>query len=87
MNENELANRLQTALDLLESIASNRAILANIPESDRARLLEAAGRVSRPDALSRRRLVKAQLRKRKAEKLQRDQSLLGRADRKKNEFP
>ena len=48
-----LATRLQTAVELLEEIVADRTVLADIPEPERNRLLNAAGRVSRPDALDR----------------------------------
>ena len=48
-----LADRLRDAAELLESIASDRSLLAGLPEEDRTRLLQAAGRVSRPDAIDR----------------------------------
>jgi NAD(P)-dependent dehydrogenase (short-subunit alcohol dehydrogenase family) len=71
-----LKERLKTATELLEAIASNRAMLAGISEDERNRLLQAAGQVSRPDAIDRRRLRKAQIRQREAAKLQRDQRVL-----------
>ena len=54
---NSLSERMRAAADLLEKIVADRSILADIPEADRNRLLNAAGRVSRPDALSRRQLL------------------------------
>jgi NAD(P)-dependent dehydrogenase (short-subunit alcohol dehydrogenase family) len=71
-----LAEHLNAAVDLLEAVAKNRALLAQMPEPERTRFLQAAGEVSRPDAAARRRLVKATKRERKLAKLQRDQSLL-----------
>jgi NAD(P)-dependent dehydrogenase (short-subunit alcohol dehydrogenase family) len=71
-----LAQRLAAATNLLESIINNRALLAEIPEADRVRFLQAAGQVSRPDAVDRRRLRKAQLRRRDQERIQRDQKVL-----------
>ena len=53
-----LAERLRAAADLLETIVADRSLLADIAEADRNRLLNAAGRVSRPDALGRRQLLK-----------------------------
>ena len=72
-----LTDRLRAATELLESIAGNRALLAGVPEEDRTRLLQAAGQVSRPDAVDRRRLVKASKRQRKAAKTQRAENQLG----------
>ena len=71
-----LANRVRAAAALLESIAGNRAILADLTEEDRTRLLQAAGQVSRPDAIDRRRLLKVTKRQRKAERVQRSESVL-----------
>jgi NAD(P)-dependent dehydrogenase (short-subunit alcohol dehydrogenase family) len=74
--ENELRERLRAAAELLESIVEDRALLAGVPEEERKRLLQAAGRVSRPDAIDRRRLVKATKRDRKAEKVTREEDVL-----------
>ena len=73
-----LAARLKAAAELLESIAGNRALLAGISEEERMSLLRAAGEIYCPDVNARRRLVKATVRRRKAEKLQRDESKLNR---------
>ena len=72
----DLASRLREAAELLESIASDRSLLAGLPEADRTRLLHAAGRVSRPDAADRRRLVQATKRKRKIAKATRAETVL-----------
>jgi NAD(P)-dependent dehydrogenase (short-subunit alcohol dehydrogenase family) len=71
-----LAERLRAAAELLESIVADRALLASVPEHDRTRLLQAAGQVSRPDAVDRRRLVKATKRDRKAAKVERAERVL-----------
>jgi NAD(P)-dependent dehydrogenase (short-subunit alcohol dehydrogenase family) len=71
-----LAERLRAALELLEEIVADRAILVDVDEADRNRLLLAAGHVSRPDVIDRRRLLKASKRKRKAERVQREETLL-----------
>ena len=71
-----LLERFRAAADLLEKIVADRSFLADIPESDRNRLLNAAGRVSRPDALGRRQLLKVVKRKKRAEKVQREESVL-----------
>src|ERR1700682_2291096 len=71
-----LSERLRAAADLLETIVADRSLLANIPEADRNRLLKAAGRVSRPDARGRRKLLKVVKRNKRAEKVQREESLL-----------
>ena len=71
-----LNERLRAAVDLLETIVADRSLLAEIPEVDRNRLLNAAGRVSRPDALGRRQLLKVVKRKKRAEKVEREESVL-----------
>src|ERR1700687_4374253 len=68
--------RFQAAADLLEEMSADRSLLADIPEADRNRLLNAAGRVSRPDALAPRQLLKVVKRKKRAEKVQREESVL-----------
>ena len=40
-----LADRVREAAELLESIADNRAVLAELTETERTRLLQAAGQV------------------------------------------
>jgi NAD(P)-dependent dehydrogenase (short-subunit alcohol dehydrogenase family) len=76
MNDTSLAGRLRAAAELLEQVAGNRALLAELPVEERRRLLQAAGEIFCPDVTERRRLVKARVRQRKAKKLQRDQSVL-----------
>ena len=76
MTDHSLAERLRDAVDLLESIASDRRVLLGVPEGDMHRLLRAAGEVSRPDAVKRRQLVKQTKRNRKAEKVNREEALL-----------
>src|SRR5271169_7073505 len=76
LNQVPLKERMQAAAELLESIAGNRELLAGVSEAERTRLLQAAGRISRPDALARRQLVKATKRQRKASKSQRAEDAL-----------
>jgi NAD(P)-dependent dehydrogenase (short-subunit alcohol dehydrogenase family) len=72
-----LADRIRAATEVLEAIAADRALLLAAGEEDRRRLLRAAGQVSRPDALDRRRLVLATRRERRAEKVRRAEEALG----------
>ena len=71
-----LLERFRLAADMLEEIVADRTILADIPEADRNRFLNAAGRVSRPDAIDRRQLLKVVKRKRRQERVERQESLL-----------
>src|ERR1700722_9501145 len=68
--------QLQAAASLLEAIAANRALLAELSEEERTRFLQAAGEIFCPDVKERRRLTKAKQRHRKAGKRERDQSTL-----------
>jgi NAD(P)-dependent dehydrogenase (short-subunit alcohol dehydrogenase family) len=70
------AQKLKDAAKLLEAVACNRELLAEISEPERMRLLKAAGDIYCPNVAQRRRLVKASAKKRKAEKISRDQSKL-----------
>src|ERR1035437_9031056 len=74
--QDSLAGRLKAAAEILEQAVKNRALLAELSEEERTRLLTAAGAIYCPDVNARRRLVKAKVRRHKAEKLQRDQSKL-----------
>ena len=65
-----MAERIRAAAELLEAIAEDRALLVEAGEEDRLRLLKAAGEVSRPDAVARRRMVQATRRERRAAKVQ-----------------
>ena len=75
-SEQPFAVRLRAASELLELIATDRTVLAGVPEEQRTRLLSAAGQVSRPDAIVRRALVKATKRQRKAAKVHREETVL-----------
>ena len=76
MKDTALAERLKAAIELIEKVAENRALLAELPTEDRTRLLQAAGKIHTPDLEARRRLVKAVARQRKTEKVQRDEARL-----------
>ncbi len=70
------AAQLRQAAEILETVVANRALLAQLSIEERTRLLKAAGEVYCPEVDERRRLVKAKVRQRKAEKIQRDQTKL-----------
>jgi NAD(P)-dependent dehydrogenase (short-subunit alcohol dehydrogenase family) len=75
-NADLLSRRVLDATELLEQIVADRAILAEIDVETRNRLLQAAGQVSRPDVIDRRRLLKVSKRKRKAERVKREETVL-----------
>lgn len=72
----ELAQKLKAAAELLEQAAADRAVLAELSQEERTRLLKAVGDVYCPDVRARRRLVKETSKQRKKAKVQRDQTLL-----------
>jgi NAD(P)-dependent dehydrogenase (short-subunit alcohol dehydrogenase family) len=69
--------RLTIAIELLESIASDRALLAEATHEEQKRLVRAAGEVFEPDLAARRRLVRANRKLDRAEKTRREESALG----------
>lgn len=74
--KDSLVERLRAAAELLETVANDQALLAGLSEAERNRLVQAAGNIYCPDVGERRRLVKARVRQRKAEKGKRDEAVL-----------
>ncbi|MGZ3420640.1 MAG: SDR family NAD(P)-dependent oxidoreductase [Polyangiales bacterium] len=72
----DLAARVREAAALLEALADDRARLAELSQEDRRRLLEAAGRVSRPSRDEQRAMAKALRKKDREEDRRADQALL-----------
>jgi NAD(P)-dependent dehydrogenase (short-subunit alcohol dehydrogenase family) len=72
----EFLERFRQAAELLEELVESRDLLVGVPEEDRKRLAAAAGRVSRPDAITRRQVVKAAKRDRRAQKMNREEKVL-----------
>ena len=72
----ELTARLRETIDLLESIAADRSVLAGVPDEERQRLLQAVANVYSPDRVERRRMSKVVARERKAARVQSDQEAL-----------
>ena len=64
------------AAEFLERIAAERSLLVRVPENERLRLLSAVAEVYHPDAKSRRDMVKATVRMRKAALAQREDEVL-----------
>ncbi len=75
-NDAALVKKLRAAAELLETVAGNRSLLMELSEPERVRLLTAAGEIYCPDVRERRRLVKATSRRRKADRLQRSETVL-----------
>lgn len=69
-----LVERLREAVELLESIAADRSVLAGVPDAERKRLLQAVASVYHPDRVERRRMAKSLERERKAARVARDQT-------------
>ena len=72
MSSTGKGERLRDAIELLEAIASDRAVLDGVPVGERQRLLQAVARVYSPDRSERRRMAKAASRDRKAQRVQQD---------------
>ena len=70
-----LAERLEAAAELMESIIEDRGLVVDVDEAIRVRFLTAAGRVSRPDKDAKTRLVRARQRKAFKERKERDKLL------------
>ena len=70
------AARARDALELLEAIVADRTLLAELPDEERHRFLNAAGKVFAPDASSRRKFVREMNRRRKAEAVDREEAVL-----------
>ena len=68
--------RLRETIELLESIAADRSVLAGVPEEERKRLLQAVAHVYSPDRVERRRMAKIVDRQRKAARVKGDQGVL-----------
>ena len=74
-----LKDQMQKAVLLLESVASDRSMLMALSEDYRVRLHKAAGEVFCPDVRQRRKLSKAIIKKRREEKLSKDQNQLNKS--------
>ncbi len=70
------AAELRALTEQLEHVASNRALLAALSVAERTRLLTAAGALYCPDPTQRRQLLRARLRREKAERRGRDEARL-----------
>jgi NAD(P)-dependent dehydrogenase (short-subunit alcohol dehydrogenase family) len=68
--------RLRETIELLESIAADRSVLARVPDNERKRLLQAVANVYSPDRVERRRMSKIVERRRKAARVRNDQDAL-----------
>ncbi|MFT3923939.1 MAG: SDR family oxidoreductase [Myxococcales bacterium] len=60
-----LREQAQVAIEFLEAVRERRALLAELTDEQRARLLRAAGEVARPDPWAKRELVRAAAKKRR----------------------
>src|SRR5436190_17091690 len=76
MSRDQLKDRLDTMIAILEDIVNDRGLLAALSAEDRTRLMRAAGQIYNPDTAARRHLVKAIEKRRKAERANRDERVL-----------
>jgi NAD(P)-dependent dehydrogenase (short-subunit alcohol dehydrogenase family) len=71
-----LGDSLRAAMTLLEEVVADRTLLADLPDTERHRLLNAAGKVFAPEASSRRKFVREMHRRRKAEAVAKEEKVL-----------
>jgi NAD(P)-dependent dehydrogenase (short-subunit alcohol dehydrogenase family) len=74
--EQNSLDRIRAATELLEAVAADRGLLAQLSPEERQRFLEAARVVTDPDPRARRRLVKESQKQRKAALAQREEKVL-----------
>ena len=72
-----LLEQVRQMTALLEAIAADRTVLADLPIDERQRLFQAVADVYSPDRTERRRMVKHLDRERKAARVKRDERVLG----------
>ena len=72
----DLSGRLRAALETLEEVARDQALLGALTLEERTRLLAAAGHLYNPDIRMRRRACKELRRQRKADRRQRDEEVV-----------
>jgi NAD(P)-dependent dehydrogenase (short-subunit alcohol dehydrogenase family) len=72
----QAAERLKQATEALEAVVGDRGLLGALTVEERTRLLTAAGQVYNPDIVQRRQWGKAVRRREKAEKAERDETVL-----------
>ncbi|MEO6326576.1 MAG: SDR family oxidoreductase [Thermoanaerobaculia bacterium] len=77
LESDALRDRLRATTELLERIAIDPSVLADVPLDERKRLFHAVARVYSPDRTERRRLVKSTDRARKAARMTLDDGKLG----------
>jgi len=68
----------QVAIEFLEAVRESRALLAELSDEQRARLLRSAGEVARPDPWAKRELVRAAAKKRREAQRAADERVLSR---------
>ncbi len=76
LSNSDTIAQLKAAAEILEKASANRALLGALSQEERTRLLKAAGDIYCPDLTQRRKLVKATVKQRKAEKKQKDDTKL-----------
>jgi NAD(P)-dependent dehydrogenase (short-subunit alcohol dehydrogenase family) len=78
MTTDNAPEQLRAAIEALEKVADNRAVMACLSPEEYTRLRKAAGEVFSPDPKEKRRFVKARIRRQKQEKIKREQTVLNR---------
>lgn len=76
MTTDNAPEQLRAAIQTLEKVAADRALMTALSPEEHTRLLRAAGEIFSPDPREKRRFTKARIRKRKQEKIQKEQAVL-----------
>jgi NAD(P)-dependent dehydrogenase (short-subunit alcohol dehydrogenase family) len=79
MTTDNAPEQLRAAIQTLENLVADRALMTGLSPEERVRLLRAAGEVLSPDSKQKRRFTKARIRQRKQERIQREQAVLDRS--------
>lgn len=74
--DDTFSDRLEAAIDVLEEVADDRSLLADVDKELARRLLKAAGLATKPDKYAKRALVRARRKKRKTKKRKTEDALL-----------
>ncbi len=76
MSADNTAEQLRAAIPALEQAAANRTLMTGLTTEEYSRLLQAAGSIFLPEPRERRRFVKARIRQRKAQKIEKEEKIL-----------
>jgi NAD(P)-dependent dehydrogenase (short-subunit alcohol dehydrogenase family) len=76
MTPDTAADQIRAAIQTLEKVAADRTLMTGLSPDEHRRFLQAAGEVFSPNPRERRRFTKARIRRRKQEKIDKEQAVL-----------